>query len=150
MENQVDTRKTEEQKVLEAPKNDSGQKNKLWILIVAVLVLLIILIAGVVLLVRAGPQTTEQVRDIFIIFMALESLVIGVALVILVIQLATLTNLLQNQIKPILDSTSETANTLKGTAKFLSDNLTEPVIKLNEYIAVFKEFGNMLNFRKKK
>ena len=149
MENQVEPKQPEEQSKLEAPKNESS-KSKLWIFIVAAVILLVILVGGVVLLARADPQDTEKVRDIFIIFMALESLVIGVALVILVIQLATLTNLLQNQIKPILDSTSETANMLKGTAKFLSDNLTEPIIKLNEYVAVIKEFGNMLNFRKKK
>jgi hypothetical protein len=44
------------------------------------------------------PTTeTDQIRDVFIIFMALESLVIGVALVVLVVQLATLINLLQNE-----------------------------------------------------
>jgi len=46
--------------------------------------------------------------------MAFESLIIGVTLVILMIQLATLINLLQNEIKPILNSTNETVNTLKG------------------------------------
>ena len=113
------------------------------------MIALALIIAGIVFLAQADTNT-EKIRDIFIIFMALETLIIGVALVILIIQLATLTNLLQNQVKPILDSTNETANTLKGTAKFLSDNLTEPIIKLNEYVAILKEFGGMLNFRKKK
>src|SRR5512147_973691 len=46
------------------------------------------------------PSTqTEQIRDVFIIFMALESLIIGVALVVLVVQLATLINLLQNEVR---------------------------------------------------
>ena len=78
-----------------------------------------------------GEDVTARVRDIFIIFMAFESLIIGVALVILIVQLALLTNLLQNEIKPIIDSTNETVNTVRGTATFLSDNLAEPVIKLN-------------------
>jgi hypothetical protein len=59
-------------------------------------------------------------------------------LVVLIAQLAILINLLQNEIRPILDSTTETVNTLKGTTQFLSNNLTEPVIKLNEYLAMFK------------
>jgi len=70
--------------------------------------------------------------------MALESLVIGVVLVILIVQMAILINLLQNEIKPILDSTNETVNNIKGTAIFLSDNLVEPVIKLNSTLAGFK------------
>lgn len=101
-----------------------------------VLFLGLIIVAVYFLMQPAAP--TEKIRDVFIIFMALESLVIGVALVILMIQLAILINLLQNEIKPILDSTSETVNTIRGTATFLSDNLTEPVIKLNEYLAGIK------------
>jgi hypothetical protein len=98
----------------------------------------------------ASPRTdTARVRDIFIIFMALESLLIGLVLIILVIQLARLINLLQNEIKPIMDSTNETVSTLRGTATFLSDNLVEPVIKLNEYLAGFKQLGRIFRAREK-
>ena len=62
-------------------------------------------------------------------------------LVILIIQLARLINLLQNEIKPILDSTNRTVSTMRGTVTFISDNLTEPVVKLNEYFAAFSEVG---------
>jgi len=95
-----------------------------------------------------NKDATSQIRDVFIIFMALETLVVGVALVILIVQLAVLTNLLQNEVKPILDSTSEAVNTLKGTVRFVSDNLTEPVIKLNEKLAMGKRFIDLLKPRK--
>jgi len=94
---------------------------------------------------NGGPNgATARVRDVFIIFMALEASVIGIALVILIVQLATLINLLQNEIKPILNSTHDTVNTLRGTVTFLSDNLAEPVIKLNEYMAAAKKFINLI------
>jgi amino acid permease len=80
--------------------------------------------------------------------MALESFIIGLALIILIVQLATLINLLQNEIKPILNSTSETVNTLRGTATFLSDNLAEPVIKLNETVAVIRRLVDFLKIWK--
>ena len=86
---------------------------------------------------RAAPAEVTRLRDIFIIFMALISLLTGVALVILMFQMARLINLLNNEIKPILDSTNETVSTLRGTTAFLSNNLVEPVIKLNEYLASF-------------
>jgi len=111
--------------------------------IIAVLVIIGIIVAFVFLL-RSDNEVTSRVRDVFIIFMALEFLVVGFVLIILVIQLARLTNLLQNEVKPILDSTNETVSTLRGTTRFLSDNLVEPVIKLNEYFAGFQSVVNLV------
>ncbi|NUM44169.1 MAG: hypothetical protein HUU38_05635 [Anaerolineales bacterium] len=117
--------------------------------VIVVVVLLAGIIGSVVLLLQ--PSTpTDKIRDIFIIFMAVESLLIGLVLVILIVQLAQLINLLQNEIKPILNSTNETVNTLRGTVVFLSDNLTEPVMRLNEFLAAFSQLREMLGFSKRK
>ncbi len=124
-------------------KNDKQSKAPIALIIIALVFVILVIVAAVFLL-RADNQTTGRVRDVFIIFMALESLVIGVALVVLIVQLATLINLLQNEIRPILNSTSETVNTLKGTVTFISDNLTEPVIKLNAYLAGIKQFFDLM------
>ncbi|MEN6408631.1 MAG: hypothetical protein ABFD44_02830 [Anaerolineaceae bacterium] len=132
--------------VVENPDSSgSNPKKTLYIVITVAVILLALLIIGAVFLMRADIATTSRVRDIFIIFMALESMVIGVALVILIVQLATLINLLQNEVKPILDATTETANTLRGTATFISNNLSEPVIKLNEYMAALKKMIDLLH-----
>jgi hypothetical protein len=126
-------------------QEDQKQPRKPQIgLIIAAVLILGLLITGVVLLLGADKNTTARVRDVFIIFMALESLVIGVALVILIVQIATLINLLNNEIRPIIRSTNETVNTLKGTVVFLSDNLSEPVIKLNETIASIRKFFEII------
>jgi hypothetical protein len=107
-------------------------------LAIAGVIFLILLISAVIYLMQ--PTTpTDKIRDVFIIFMALESLVLGVALVILIVQMARLINLLQNEVKPILESTNETVSTLRGTTAFLSDNLAGPVIKLNEYLAAMQQ-----------
>ena len=96
------------------------------------------------------PTTeTDQIRDVFIIFMALESLVVGVALVVLVVQLATLINLLQNEVRPMLESTNETINTLRGTTVFLSENLVEPVVKMNEYLAGLRRVLELMGLMRK-
>jgi hypothetical protein len=118
--------------------------SKIWIVVVVAVVILALFITSLVLLIRADVDTTSHWRDIFIIVMALESLIIGLALVVLIVQLATLINLLQNEIKPILHSTNETVNTLKGTASFLSENLTGPVIELNARLAAVKKFFDLI------
>ena len=121
-----------------------------WVLagIIAGAVVLVALIVVAVIFLARSPDT-GKVRDIFIIFMALESLILGAALVVLIIQLASLINLLNNEVRPILRSTSDAVNTLRGTSEFLSENLVEPVIKLNSYMAGLKKVLDVLGlFRK--
>jgi ABC-type Fe3+ transport system permease subunit len=116
--------------------------------IAAVVVILIGLGFAVYALLQPGTPT-ERIRDIFIIIVALESLVIGVALVILLIQLASLINLLQNEVRPILQATNETINTLRGTAEFLGENVVEPVIKLNGYLASIQRVLELMGLKQK-
>jgi hypothetical protein len=130
-------------------KEQQSKSGMIGLIVVAAIVL-IGLIVGAVFLLRADNATTGRVRDVFIILMALESIVLGVVMIILIIQLATLINLLQNEIKPIIQSTNETVNTLKGTAVFLSENLTEPVIRLNVFLAGLKQFTDMMRPRRSK
>jgi len=137
MTDEINLKELQEEISLEqnVEKND---KKYLIIAIIAGILILAAVIVATIFLIKAEKEVTEQIRDIFIIFMALTSLVLGIALVVLIAQLAILINLLQNEIRPILDSTTETVNTLKGTTQFISNNLTEPVIKLNQYLAMFK------------
>jgi hypothetical protein len=120
------------------------KKAKTWPIIVGALVLLALVIGFVILMMSTGSESVGKIRDIFIIFMALESLIIGIVLVILIVQLAVLINLIQNEIKPILQATNETVATLKGTTTFISDNLAEPVIKVNATLAGLKKFMEVL------
>ena len=125
----------------------TNEKKPTLAIVIAVL-LLIGLIVGLFFLARAEGQVVSQIRDIFIILMALMMVVIGVALVVLIIQLANLTNLLQHEIKPILHSTTDTVNTLKGTVRFLSDNVSEPVIKLNESLASIRKLVDIFRLKR--
>jgi hypothetical protein len=137
--------------VLPSPVKDAGgdgneaqKKRTMIVLIVVAVVVLALIITAAVLLIQSSNETTGRIRDVFIIFMALETLVIGAALIVLIVQLATLINLLQNELKPIIHSTNETVNTLRGTVTFLSDNLSEPVIRLNAYLAGLKQFLDLM------
>lgn len=125
-----------------------GQRKGLIVAGVVFLVLLILTGLGIWFLLQ--PTTdTAKIRDVFIIFMALQSLLTGLTLVVLMVQLARLINLLNNEIKPILDSTNTTISNLRGTTIFLSDNLVEPVIKLNEYMAGFSQLISVVGLGKK-
>jgi hypothetical protein len=127
---------------------EQPQRNITVPLVIGAIVLLVLL--GLAIYFLLQPTTpTDKIRDVFIIVVALESLVIGVALVILIVQLASLINLLQNEVKPILTATSDTVNTLRGTAEFLGENMVEPVIKLNGYLAGMTRMLELMGIRKK-
>jgi NADH:ubiquinone oxidoreductase subunit K len=146
---------TVEQPALSTPKpaslseEEKQTRRRLIYICLGALVIVAALIVAMIFLLQQPADTTGKVRDVFIIFMALESLVIGAALVILIVQLSILINLLQNEIKPILNSTNETVNTLRGTAVFLSDNLAEPIMKLNEYLAGLKKLVDLFRMVRK-
>ncbi|HZK62079.1 MAG TPA: hypothetical protein VFC41_08370 [Anaerovoracaceae bacterium] len=123
---------------------DSASKRKIVFWIIGLIIVVALIVFAVVVLFQSDVQTTSRIRDIFIIFMALQSLIIGVALIILIIQLATLINVLKNEVKPILDTTNETVKNLRGTTTFLGNTLVEPVMKLNEYMAGFKKFFDLI------
>lgn len=117
------------------------RRQRITIAVIIFVVFLFVLATLVSIYYLSLPTTdTENIRDIFIIFLSLEFLVLGLTMMILIVQLSTLINLLQNEIKPIIESTNETANTLRGTAMFISENLTEPVITLNEYLSALRQF----------
>jgi hypothetical protein len=144
---------TENLPLIPAPEENTAQQARLvrqrWIIagIIAGVVILVALLVWAVVALSSNPAAAANVRDIFIIFMALESLLVGAALVVLIIQLASLINLLQNEVRPILKSTNETVNTLRGTSEFLSENLVEPVIKLNSYMAGLKKLFDLFGVK---
>ena len=76
------------------------------------------------------PVVTSVVRDISIIVLALVTLTIGIFLIVLIFQLQSLIALLRDEIKPILESANETANTVRGTTTFVSDAVVSPMIQV--------------------
>ena len=133
----------------EAPRRAAEGQGRT--LVLAGIATAIVLLAGLGLAIYAllQPGTpTDRIRDIFVIIVSLETLVIGVALVVLLVQLASLINLLQNEVRPILKATSETVNTLRGTADFLGESVVEPVIKLNGYLASIRRVLELMGVRR--
>lgn len=75
------------------------------------------------------------VRDLAIIFLAVESLVVGAVLIVLVWEVRNLAKLLREEIKPILESADETARTVRGTTVFVSENLVNPVVRVSGFVS---------------
>lgn len=111
-------------------------------IIVIVVMLLIVLLPIVIALLATQGQPLENfaaviqiIRDVFIIFLALQGVMIILALAVLIAQVARLINLLQSEVKPILKNTQDTVNTAAGTVRFVGKNVTEPIVKISGFMA---------------
>ncbi len=78
-------------------------------------------------------SVVATIRDIAIIFLAVETIVIGAILIVLIWEVRNLAKMLQNDIKPILQSADETARTVRGTATFVSDNFVTPLVRVSSF-----------------
>lgn len=79
-------------------------------------------------------MVAATIRDIAIIVIAIQSIVIGILLGVLIWQVWRLIKMVQTEIKPILTDARETVNTVRGTTTFVSDTVVEPVVKTSRTI----------------
>ena len=82
-----------------------------------------------------GEIVVSLLRDAAIIFVAFETLFIGILLMILMVQVNSLVVLLRDEIKPMLEAANETLATVRGTTQFVSHNVVSPVVKWSGYLA---------------
>jgi hypothetical protein len=82
-----------------------------------------------------GSVVVGLLRDAAIIFVAFETLIIGVLLIVLMLQVQSLVVLLRDEIKPMLEAANETLATVRGTTQFVSHNVVSPVVKWSGYLA---------------
>ena len=103
------------------------------------LVMVLVLLIGGGISLIGDPEVTAvrvgMIRDVFIILIALEFIMVIVALAILIMQVVRLIAMLRDEIKPILENTRETVDTAKGTAQFVGKNVTRPVISTSAFLA---------------
>jgi hypothetical protein len=80
-------------------------------------------------------ENLAALRDLSIVIVALEVIVINVMLAVLIVQITRLTRLLRDEVMPILYSTQETVSTVRGTATFVGDRVVQPVVKISSFSA---------------
>lgn len=85
-----------------------------------------------------GAVVVSLLRDAAIIFVAFETLLIGILLIILMVQVQSLVVLLRDEIRPMLEAANETLATVRGTTQFVSHNVVSPVVKWSGYLAGFQ------------
>ncbi len=78
---------------------------------------------------------SATIRDIAIILIAVETIVLNALLIILIWQIWRLVRMLRDEVRPILEDARETVGTVKGTAAFMSEEVVAPVIQTTGRLA---------------
>lgn len=99
---------------------------------------LLIFVGAIVLAIFTEEQfgsVIQIIRDIMIILVVLEGMLITLSLTILIIQMARLFNLLRSELAPILKNSREVVTQTKGTLDFVNQNVTQPIITASSFMA---------------
>ncbi len=112
------------------------------LLLVGMIALLVILAIDAY---RAAPEPSpgavvvSLLRDVAIVLVAFETLLIGALVVVLTLQVQALIALLRDEIRPMLEAINETVATVRGTAQFMSHNVVSPTIRAAGFLAGLKQ-----------
>lgn len=121
------------------PEPQDGSDTRRIVGLVLIIVVLLAILSAIGYGLISHPPLTAVIRDISIIVLALVTIVIGAFMAILIFQLQSLIVLLRDEIKPILDSANETANTVRGTTTFVSDAVVSPMITAASYVSAVRQ-----------
>ena len=116
---------------------DPRAKKMIGIVIAAVVVIgLALLGAGYFLYWR--PDMTDFLRDIAVIILAFETLVVIFFLGVMTVLLIYVVLTLEREIKPVLNAISEAVYTVRGTTTFVSDAVVSPIIEVASIVGAVK------------
>ena len=118
--------------------------------VIIAVVISLVSIVGIIYMAANYALEMAALRDIMIIALALESCIFGIALMILLVMVIRLVNMLEFEIKPILERTNETIGMVRGTTVFMGDNVVKPLTTASSYVAGVRKglktlFGNPKN-----
>jgi len=77
----------------------------------------------------------QYFRNIFMVIIGLEGILIIGSIAVLIVQIARLVNMLKRDVKPVLTTAQETVNTAKGTVEFVGDNTVRPIIRTSAFLS---------------
>ena len=117
-----------------APAAEQVSKRTQIMIIGGALLFLVLLVAAIVLM-AMNEEATQVIRDIAIVFVAVETFLIGLAMLLLIFQIQMLIQVLRDEVQPLLRSVNDTASTVRGTTAFVSQNVVSPFIKAAGFTA---------------
>jgi hypothetical protein len=109
---------------------------------IGIAVIAVLILLGFAAMIAAG--VIDEVRDILIILLATESLVIGGVTLFLLYQMIMLVTLLREDLIPLIQSAQETVNSARGTTVYVSRKIIVPSAKAATTVARLQATARVL------
>ena len=87
---------------------------------------------------------SATVRDIAIILVAIEILIMNGLLIVLVWQVWRLIKMVRAELKPVIKDGQETVGTVKGSAEFVSESFISPLISASSRLAGLRRSAQVM------
>ena len=109
---------------------------------IGIAVIAVLILLGFAAMIAAG--VIDEVRDILIILLATESLVIGGVTLFLLYQMIMLVTLVREELIPLIQSAQETVNSARGTTVYVSRKIIVPSAKAATTVARLQAMARVL------
>lgn len=113
-------------------KTQSSRRTMTIVGVVAAVVVILIILGFVWML---GAGVTGTVRDVVIILLAVESLLLVGLTLYLVVQMTLLVRMMRNELMPLIKSAQETVNSARGTTRFVGQKIVKPTAEASANVA---------------
>jgi hypothetical protein len=105
-------------------------------------ILAVVILLGFAGMIAAG--IIDEVRDILIILLATESLIVGGVTLFLLYQIIMLVTLIREELIPLIQSAQETVNSARGTTVYVSRKVVVPSVRAATTVARLQAMARVL------
>ena len=109
---------------------------------IGIAVIAVLILLGFAVMIAAG--VIDEVRDITIILLAVESLISGGVTLFLLYQMIMLLTLIREELIPLIQSAQDTVNSARGTTVYVSRKIVVPSAKAATTVARLQATARVL------
>jgi hypothetical protein len=131
-----------EQQPIAMTEAERQMRRRMLLIGIGIAVIAVLVLLSFALMIAAG--VIDEVRDIVIILLAIESLVIGGVTLFLLYQMIMLVTLLREELIPLIQSAQETVNSARGTTVYVSRKIVVPTAKAATTVARLQAMARVL------
>jgi membrane-anchored glycerophosphoryl diester phosphodiesterase (GDPDase) len=117
-------------------------RRRMMLIGIGIAIIVVLILLGFAGMIAAG--VIDEVRDIVIILLATESLIIGGVTLFLLYQMIMLITLLREELIPLIQSAQETVNSARGTTVYVSRKIIVPSAKAATTVARLQTMARVL------
>ena len=117
-------------------------RRRMTLIGIGIAVIAVLILLGFAAMIAAG--VIDEVRDIVIILLAVESLIIGGVTLFLLYQMIMLLTLIREELIPLIQSAQDTVNSARGTTVYVSRKIVVPSAKAATTVARLQTMARVL------